>query len=42
MLINLLSATNQLFALFACSEITFYSIILAELILNPHCIIKKY
>jgi len=31
MLINLLSATNQLFALIACSEIAFYSIILAEL-----------
>jgi len=30
MLIDLLSATNQLFALVACSEITFYSIILAE------------
>ena len=34
MLINLLSATNQLFALITCSEIAFYSIILAELTPN--------
>lgn len=34
MLINLLSETNQLFAVVIYSEIAFYSIILAELILN--------
>jgi len=34
MLIILLSATKQLFALVACYQITFYSIILAELTIN--------
>jgi hypothetical protein len=42
MLINLLSATNQLFALVACSEIAFYSIILAEPIPNSICAIKIF
>jgi len=42
MLINLLSATNPLFALVACSEIAFYSIILAELTSNPICVIKIF
>jgi hypothetical protein len=42
MLIDLLSATNQLFALIACSEIAFYSIILAELTHNPICVTKIF
>ena len=42
MLINLLSETNQLFAVVIYSEIAFYSIILAELTLNPGCVIKTF
>jgi len=42
MLINLLSETNQLFAVVIYSEIAFYSIILAELTFNPICFIKIF